>query len=42
MIGCDVTAIDAQLGIAIALAEIAVNLVVGAVLFDDNEDMIDA
>src|SRR5689334_9841207 len=41
MIRGDVAAIHAQLGIAVAFAEVAEYLVVGAVLLDDEEDVLD-
>ena len=42
MIGRDVAAIHDELRIVVALGEIAKDLVVGAVLFDDEEDVLDA
>ena len=42
MIGRDVAAVHHELGIAVALADVAEHLVVGAVLLDDQKDVLDA
>ena len=42
VIGGDVAAVHGELGVAIAAAEVAEHLVVGAVFLDDEEDVLDA
>ena len=42
VVGRDVAAVHGELGVAVTLADIAEDLIVGPVLLDDEEDMLDA